>query len=83
MSAYRWPESFNVVAGAGVGAAVARSWGTLLAQATGMRLRVAVEDDVVSRLRWVAGGRFHVTAGGTNKTRQALVRTMMIWCRAT
>ncbi len=73
MCAYKWPETFNIVAGAGVGAAVARTWGTLLAEATGMKLRVAVDDDVVSRLRWVADGRFYLTAGGTNKTRQTLV----------
>jgi uncharacterized protein len=67
-----WPEELRIIAGAGVGAAVAKSWGGVLAADTGIKLRIAVEDSVVDRFRWVADGRFHLTAGGTNKTRQML-----------
>jgi len=72
-SSWRWPSELAVIAGAGVGVAVARSWGEALSAATGIRVRVAPEDDVVSRFRWVASGLFHLTAGGTAKTRQMLV----------
>ncbi len=73
MSDYRWPDDLRVVAGAGVGVAVARSWGEVLAADTGIELRVAVEDDVVHRLRWVGNGLFHLCAAGGGKTRQALL----------
>ena len=71
-SSRQWPEELGIIAGAGVGSAVAKSWGGALAADTGIKLHIAVEDSVVDRFRWVADGRFHLTAGGTNKTRQML-----------
>ncbi|RJQ37052.1 MAG: hypothetical protein C4555_06980 [Dehalococcoidia bacterium] len=73
VTGWRWPEEFPIIAGSGVGVAVAKSWGGVLSADTGMRVRVAAEDNVVHRLRYVANGLFHITAGGTAKTRQMLV----------
>lgn len=78
---WRWPFELAVIAGAGVGVAVAQSWGGALSAATGIRVRVAPEDDVVSRFRWVSDGLFHLTAGGTAKTRQMLVAEPKFACR--
>lgn len=70
---WHWPEELSVISGSGVGVAVARSWGQVLASDTGMKVRVAAEDNVIHRLRYIANGLFHLTAGGNAKTRQALV----------
>lgn len=69
----RWPAELAVISGSGVGVAVARSWGQVLAADTGMKVRVAAESNVVHRLRFIASGMFHLAAGGTAKTRQMLV----------
>lgn len=70
---WRWPAELAIIAGSGVGVAVARSWGEVLAADTAMKVRVAAESNVVHRLRFIARGMFHLTAGGTAKTRQMLV----------
>jgi len=68
-----WPEELAVIAGSGVGVAVAKSWGEKLQADTGMLVRIGAESNVVHRLRWTAQGLFHLTAGGSSKTRQMLV----------
>lgn len=68
-----WPAELAIIAGSGVGVAVAKSWGQVLEADTGMKVRIGAESNVVHRLRWTALGMFHLTAGGTSKTRQMLV----------
>lgn len=70
---WRWPVELAITAQSGVGVAVAKSWGQVLEADTGIKVRIGAESNVVHRLRWTARGMFHLTAGGSSKTRQTLV----------
>jgi len=70
---FRWPETFAMIGWAGIGGTVLKSWSSVLAADTGMKVKIAPELNTVKRFKFTGRGLFQLTAGGTTETRQMLM----------
>ena len=62
-----------MVAWTGMGVNTTKSWASILAQDTGIKIRVAPESDTVNRFRWIKLGLFQLTGGNNSETSQMLM----------
>jgi len=69
---YKWPEQLKAMGWTGLGENILRSWTTLLAADTGIKVTITGTPDTVSRFRAVHSGEAHITAGGAGELARML-----------